>query len=131
MLKMLSFFSLDGFSSFVKDQVTIGVWVHFWVFNSIPLIYLPVTGFFLLSYFSFLILLIRIVSLCPLVSLAKGLSSLWIFFKQQAPRFVDSLYSSFCFYLIGISPEFISCCLLLLGEFASFVLELLGVLSSC
>jgi len=34
------FFPLDGFSSFVKDQVTIGVWVHFW-FNSIPLIYLP------------------------------------------------------------------------------------------
>jgi hypothetical protein len=23
--------------------VTIGVWVHLWVFNSIPLIYLPVT----------------------------------------------------------------------------------------
>jgi hypothetical protein len=36
---MLSFFPLDGFSSFVKDQVTIGVWVHFWVFNSIPLIF--------------------------------------------------------------------------------------------
>ena len=36
------FFPLDGFSSFVKDQVTIGVWIHFWVFNSIPLIYLPV-----------------------------------------------------------------------------------------
>jgi hypothetical protein len=40
---MLSFFPLDGFSSFVKDQVTIGVWVHFWVFNSIPLIFLPAT----------------------------------------------------------------------------------------
>ena len=37
------FFPLDGFSSFVKDQVTIGVWVHFWVFNPIPLIRLPVT----------------------------------------------------------------------------------------
>jgi hypothetical protein len=37
------FFPLDGFSSFVKDQVTIGVWVHFCVFNSIPLIYLSVT----------------------------------------------------------------------------------------
>ena len=42
-LKILCFFPLDGFSSFVKDQVIIGVWVHFWVFNSIPLIYLPVT----------------------------------------------------------------------------------------
>jgi hypothetical protein len=40
LLKML-FFSLGGFSSFVKDQVTISVWVHFWVFNSIPLIFLP------------------------------------------------------------------------------------------
>ena len=38
-----AFFLLDGFSSFVKDQVTIGMWVHFWVFNSIPLIYLFVT----------------------------------------------------------------------------------------
>jgi hypothetical protein len=36
------FFPLDGFSSLVKDQVTIGVWVHFWVFNSIQLVYLSV-----------------------------------------------------------------------------------------
>jgi hypothetical protein len=37
------FFPLDGFSSFVKDQVTIGMWVHLWVFNSIPFICLSVT----------------------------------------------------------------------------------------
>jgi hypothetical protein len=42
LLKMLSFFPLDGFSSLVKDQVTIGVWVHLWVFNSILLVYLSV-----------------------------------------------------------------------------------------
>jgi hypothetical protein len=42
LLKVLSFFLLDGFSSLVKDQVTIGVWVHFWVFNSILLVYLAV-----------------------------------------------------------------------------------------
>jgi hypothetical protein len=41
LLKML-FFPLDGFSSFVKDQVTIGVWVDFWVSNSIPLIFLSI-----------------------------------------------------------------------------------------
>jgi hypothetical protein len=35
-------FPLDGFISLVKDQVTIGVWVHLWVFNSIPLVYLSV-----------------------------------------------------------------------------------------
>ena len=43
LLKMLFFSPLDGFSSLVKDQVTIGVWVHFWVFNSIPLVYLSVS----------------------------------------------------------------------------------------
>ena len=37
------FVPLDGFSSFVEDQVAIGVWVHFWVFNSVPLVYLSVT----------------------------------------------------------------------------------------
>jgi hypothetical protein len=42
LLKML-FFALDGFGFFVKDQVTIGVWVHFWIFSSIPLINLPVS----------------------------------------------------------------------------------------
>jgi hypothetical protein len=44
LLKMMSFFPLDGFSSLVKGQVTIGVWVHFWVFNSIPLVYLSVAS---------------------------------------------------------------------------------------
>jgi hypothetical protein len=37
------FFLLDDFSSLVKDQVTIVLWVHFWVFNSIPLMYLSVS----------------------------------------------------------------------------------------
>jgi hypothetical protein len=37
------FFQVDGFGFFVKDQVTIGVWVYFWVFNSTPLIYLSVS----------------------------------------------------------------------------------------
>jgi hypothetical protein len=43
LLKMLSP-NPGGFSSFVKDQVTIGVWAHFWVFNSIPLIYLSLSA---------------------------------------------------------------------------------------
>jgi hypothetical protein len=38
------FFPLNGFSSLVKDQVTISVCIHFWVFNSIPLIYLSVAA---------------------------------------------------------------------------------------
>jgi hypothetical protein len=36
-----------------------------------------------MSPFSFLILLIEVLSLCPLVSLAKGLSILLIFSKNQ------------------------------------------------
>ena len=56
-----------------------------------------------MSPFSVLILLIWILSLCPLFSLAKGLSILLIF---SAPGLVDSLYRSFCFYLVDFSPEF-------------------------
>jgi hypothetical protein len=43
LLKMLSFFHWMVFSSFVKVQETIDVWVHFWFFNSISLIYLSST----------------------------------------------------------------------------------------
>jgi hypothetical protein len=83
--------------------------------------------------FSFLILLIWILSLCPLVSLAKGLIYLFDFLKEPALGLVDSLYSSFCFYLVDFSPEFYylvqsnSFCVYLL----LFVLELLVVLESC
>jgi hypothetical protein len=42
LLKMLSFFPLDDFSSLVKAQVIIGLWIHFWVFNSILLVYLSI-----------------------------------------------------------------------------------------
>ena len=42
LLKRVSFFPTEWFRYFVKIQVTIGVWVHFWVFNSILLIYLPI-----------------------------------------------------------------------------------------
>jgi hypothetical protein len=46
------FLPLDGFSSLVEDQVTIGGWVHFWVFNSIPLVYLSVAEDGLVSHHS-------------------------------------------------------------------------------
>ena len=84
------------------------------------------SGSLVMSPFSFLILLIRMLSLCPLVSLANGLSILLIFSKNQFLIFVDSLCSSFCLYLVDFSPEFDY----FLGVFASFVLELSGVLSS-
>jgi hypothetical protein len=59
-----------------------------------------------MSPFSFLILLIWILSLCPLVSLAKGLIYLVDFLKEPSPGFVYSLYSSFCCYLVDFIPEF-------------------------
>ena len=42
LLKILSFFPLDDLSSLLKDQVTIVVCVHNWIFNSIPLFYMSV-----------------------------------------------------------------------------------------
>jgi hypothetical protein len=45
------FFPLDVFISLVKDQVTIGVWADFWVFNSIPLVFLSVAIQFLSQLF--------------------------------------------------------------------------------
>ena len=80
--------------------------------------------------FSFLILLIWILSICPLVSLAKGLSILLIFSKNS---------SWFCWFFVSFFvPNWlisalnltIYCYLLLLCLFLS-VLELSGVLLSC
>ena len=71
-----------------------------------------------LSPFSFLILLIRILSLCPPVSLAKGLIYLVDFHKEPSPDLVDSLNSSFVStWLISALSLIICCSLLLLGEF--------------
>jgi hypothetical protein len=36
-------FPLYGFGFFVKNQVSVGVWVYFWVFDSIPLINMSVS----------------------------------------------------------------------------------------
>ena len=59
-----------------------------------------------MSPFSFLILLIRILSLCPLLVWLRVSLIFFYFLKEQAPCLVDSLYSSFCFYLVDFSPEF-------------------------
>ena len=52
LLKML-FFHWIILVSFVKDQVTIDVWVYFWVFSSIPLIFLPVSVPILSSFYHY------------------------------------------------------------------------------
>jgi intracellular septation protein A len=43
LLKMLSFFRCMVFGFIVKNQLSKGVWVYFWVFDSIPLIYLSIS----------------------------------------------------------------------------------------
>ena len=58
-----------------------------------------------MSPFSFLILLIRMLSLCPLVSLAKALSFVH-FLKEPVPGLAGSFYSSLCFHLVDFSPKF-------------------------
>ena len=42
LLKGLFFFPLYIFASFVKDKVSIGVWIHLWAFCFVPLIYISV-----------------------------------------------------------------------------------------
>jgi hypothetical protein len=63
-------------------------------------------GSVFMSPFSFLIL---ILSLCPLVSLAKGLSILLIFSKNQLLVwliFFESFCLFVCFHLVEFSPKF-------------------------
>jgi hypothetical protein len=43
LLKMVSLFNWMVFAFFIKDQVTVGLRIYFSVFNSIPLINLPVS----------------------------------------------------------------------------------------
>jgi hypothetical protein len=78
-----------------------------------------------MSHLSFLILLIWILSLCPLVSLVKDLSILLIFSKNQLLVLLILCMVLFIYtWLISALSLNISYCLLLLGIFASFVLEL-------
>ena len=77
--------------------------------------------FIVMSPFLFLILLILIRSLCPLVSLSKGLSILLIFSKNQLLVWLILCTVLFVsVWLISALSFIISCSLLLLGEFASF-----------
>ena len=77
--------------------------------------------FIFMSPFSFLILLIWILSLYPLVGLAKGLSILLIFSKNQLlVLFILCIVLTVSIWLISVLSLIISCPLLLLGVFASF-----------
>ena len=74
-----------------------------------------------MSPFSFLILLIWILSLCLLVSRAKDLSILLIFSKNQLLVLLILCIALFVsLWLISALSLIISCCLLLLSVFASF-----------
>jgi len=74
-----------------------------------------------MPFFSLLDFLIWIHSLCPLVSLAKGLSILLIFSKDQLLVLLILRMVLFAStWLISAVSLIISCHLLLLGVFASF-----------
>ena len=85
------------------------------------MVYSISSGSFVSSLFSFLILLIRILSLCLQVSLAKGLHILLIFSKNQPLvcliLWIVLFVSTWLFSALSL---IISCHLLLLDEFASF-----------
>ena len=79
------------------------------------------SGSVFMSPFSFLILLIKMLSLCPLVSLANGLSILLIFSDNQLLVWLILCIVLFVStWWISALSLIISCSLLLLGEFASF-----------
>jgi hypothetical protein len=74
-----------------------------------------------MSPFTSMILLIRTLFLCPLGSLAKGLYILLIFSKNQLLVWLILSVVHYIFtWLISALSLIISCCLLLLGEIASF-----------
>jgi hypothetical protein len=74
-----------------------------------------------ISCFSFLILLIWILPLCPLVSLANDLSNLLIFSKDQLlVLLLLYIVLFFSTWLILVPSLIIPCLLLLLGVFSSF-----------
>ena len=89
------------------------------------------SGSVVMSPFSFLILLIRILSLCSLVSLAKDLSILLIFSKNQllvlliicTVIFVSTSWTSALIVFAAIYSYWV--------YLLVFVLELSDVLSSC
>ena len=79
------------------------------------------SGSVVISPFSFLILLSRTLSLCPLVSLAKGSSILLIFSKNQFLVWLILCMVLFVStWLISALSLSISCHILFLGEYASF-----------
>jgi hypothetical protein len=79
------------------------------------------SGSVVMSPYSFLILLIRILSMCPLVSLAKGLSNLLIFSKEQLLVWLILCIVLFVStWLISALSLIFSCHLIFWGELASF-----------
>ena len=74
-----------------------------------------------MSPFSFLVLLIRMMSRFPLVSLAKGLPIMLIFSNNQLLVWLILCIVLFVStWLISVLSLIVSCLLFLLGEFASF-----------
>jgi hypothetical protein len=99
-----AFFPQGGFSSFVKDQVTMGVWVHFWVFNSIPLIFLPVFVPIPYSYLFVCFVLFCFVLFCFVLNHQSSLIQL-VIRDGDSPRNTFIVDNSFCY-----AVSFCCCC---------------------
>ena len=104
--------------------LSIGLYNRIWLFFEFPVsVAMPPFS---------LILLIWILPLSPLHSLARGLSILLIFSKNQL---LNLLFHCTVFFvsmwLISALSLNISCCLLLLSEFASFHSRVSGMLLTC
>jgi hypothetical protein len=109
------------FSSFVEHTFILGseYFLLLLLISSVSIVMSP---------FSFLILLIWRLSLCPLVSQAKGLPILLIFSKDQLLTLLILCIVLFVSnWLISALSLIISYCLLLLGMFTFFVVVVLGL----
>ena len=109
--------NIESFSYFSRSRLTVGNWclsristISYWFLFSILeyrllkpdlMIFWSSSVFIVMSLFSFLILVIWVLSLCLLVHLGKGLSILLIFSKSQL---LDSLTLNYplCFSLIDL-----------------------------
>lgn len=82
--------------SFVKEQLTISVWVYFWALCSIPLIYLSFIIPHCLNYYSFIVIL-QVSSVFLIFSLNIMLVILG--FLPLHTNFTNSIYRTICWDL--------------------------------
>lgn len=124
---MLSFFPLNGFKYFVKDQVTICVGIYFWVFNTVPFIYLPVSVAIPCSFFFFKSLLglrseIVISPVLLLLIIVFFIQGFWLFQINLQFAFSNSM-NNWVGILMGITLNLF----IAFGKMATFTILILPI----